>query len=822
MTIKPHKPTVSAIVEPTASQHAFWIYSGSTSESDPAVLVVRFTLCPIADTECLQRAWELTVSQHDMLRASLNPNKNGEPLLVIRKSVASEIHFLGPDEHPDISISLSKAPVHMLHCRVNGDGSCEFVWHCHHALLDGWSAQLVINDLVENYAGLLVSGEQYKPGQRDYLEVHRKMHHLDDSDSVVFWQNLLRGYQESAVMSSSAIEARNDKIEFHELPLLKPEQTAMLQSLCRQSGVTAATVMQFMWGYAVGKLCNRSDVVIGVAVSGRPPTMPGIDKIAGCFSTVAPSRIKLRASETVESHLKQLQIQLFEAAGHQHLGMMSILEQADPSCGNRLFDSLLVIENLPRQNVSDEPHRPLVSHYKSGVVSSYPLTLTLIPGEQWVLRCDYRSDKFSLTWVNTLADYLVMVAASMLQNWRTPLVSVGEVSESLLPSHPNKGILTARNSTGMTRDKLFESLDGPINNTELEILALWEEVLNIRPLSMGSRFFDVGGNSLLAVKLIQKVSSNLDRQIPAALFLENPTPRQCAQRVLLPGEEPPFIPSLFPLKPARTPSKATLYCLHAGGGHAMFYREFARNLPDDIACYALQPKGIDGIEPPITNISEMATQYLNEIKTLQPTGPYHLLCYCFSGALMLEMAKQLQQKNEVIGQLIVADAPAPIPATHLMSKFGWGAFIVYELAVQGRWDLLWKAAKPKIRKRIGVNHQSNQKDERKFKTLAAVQQACVTSFKGYRATTTDLQLTFLNAGSENPESSQAVYMRQWRILAPNSVDYPLVGDHRYLFDLPDVKETASVVSDILDVPVTGVGDINEPEVLGMMSEKIPL
>ncbi len=822
MTIKSHKPIVSAIVEPTASQHAFWIYSGSAPEYDPAVLVVKFTLCRITDTKCLERAWEMTVAQHDMLRASLNPDKSGEPLLVIRESVACEIYYLSLDENPQISIKLSKAPVHKLHCRVNSNGSCEFTWHCHHALLDGWSAQLVIGDLVNNYAGLLASGGQYQADHRGYLDVHRKMHRLDVSDSIVFWRNLLSDYQESAVLTSPMIETQNEKIEIHELPLLSSDQTATLQSLCKRSGVTAATMMQFLWAYAVGKLCHRSDVVIGVAVSGRPPMMPGIDKIVGCFSTVAPSRINLRVDDTIEAHLKRLQVQLFEASEHQHVGMMSILEQADPSCRSRLFDSLVVIENLPRQAGSDESNSPLVSNYKSDVVSSYPLTLTLIPGEQWMLRCDYQSNKISGDWISALTEYLVALAVSMLQHWKLPLLGVSEISDAQLPSHPDIGILTARNSSGMAREKLFESLDGPINNTELEILALWEEVLNMRPLSMGSRFFDVGGNSLLAVKLIQKVSHALDRRIPAALFLENPTPRQCAQRVLLPGEEPPFIPSLFPLKAKKKSNAATLYCLHAGGGHAMFYREFARKLPDNIACYALQPKGIDGLEPPITNISEMAAQYLDEIKCLQPTGPYHLLCYCFSGALMLEMVKQLQQKNEIIGQLIVADAPAPIPATHLMASLGWRAYIGYELAMQKRWDLLWQAVAPKIRKQFRGYQKADETHEGGFKTLAAIQQACEQSFKSYRATATDLQLTFLNAGSESPEDSQAVYMRQWKKLAPNSVAYPLVGDHRYLFDLPDVKETASVVATILSEPVAGVTKYNAPVVDGLFSEKVPL
>ena len=244
----------------------------------------------------------------------------------------------------------------------------------------------------------------------------------------------------------------------------------------------------------------------------------------------------------------------------------------------------------------------------------------------------------------------------------------------------------------------------------------------------------------------------------------------------------------------------------------MFYRDFALSLSSNTPCYAIQPKGIDGQEAPLTDIKKMAAHYIEEIRSVQPNGPYNLLCYCFGGALMLEMAHQLEQKNESVGHLIVADAPAPVPASHPMAYFGWHIFLLYEFIAQKRWSLLASAVKKQFKKlSSGAASETSRNDQPK--TLAAVQAACVTGFKQYRAHPTDLTVTFLNAGHGDDENTSACYMRNWKFLTPRRRDYLLSGDHGFIFDQPNVIETARVVDEILRTSATNVSqrvDYAEP------------
>jgi len=790
---------VSDILQPSALQRAFWIYSGSGAD-DPAILTVRFSVAGFMGAASLQAAWDATVSQHEMLRATINEDKSNEPLLVVREHLKQKIAYLTSDDLPTISLSLSEAPAHKLYCRVTSPDSRTFYWHCHHALLDGWSAQIVLRDLLANYEQVS-NGETPKVSEEtQYLPVHRQLQQIDNNRSSCFWEKKLHGFLQPRLLTHAASASSSRNQISMENEVLDANLAKTINLLCRKSNVTFATALQALYLYFMGLLCHGDDVVIGVAVNGRPAHIKNIDTVVGCFSTVVPIRLKLDPAKSFEQHIKKLQAELFEAADHQHLGLNSILDQAEPACQSKLFDSLLVIENFPLQqpaNASDKAGALEITHFSSDIVSSYPLTVTLIPGESWRIRCDFDPDRISRGWMMSMQQSLTNLITRLASDWTTPLESLSENLQQLVPQHPDSRALKNRNSHYTLREELFDTLEGPRDQTELDVVALWEEILHLRPISMDDKFFDLGGNSLQAIRLIEKIYQQSGCRLSASIFLTNPTVTMCTEEIARLGKGSSAVQCLVPLKSSGLSSP--LFCLHAGGGHAMFYRDFALNLPADVPCYAIQPKGIDGQVAPLTDIKKMAAHYIAEIKKVQPNGPYNLLCYCFGGALMLEMACQLELNDESIGHLIVADAPAPVPATHPMAYCGWRAFLLYEFIVQKRWVLLAGAAKTLLKK-FSYRVTSDNSQSSRPKTLAAVQQACVTGFQQYRARPTQLAVTFLNAGHENENNISSCYMRNWETLTPNRRDYKLNGDHGFIFDQPGVVETARVVAEILDTP----------------------
>jgi len=111
--------------------------------------------------------------------------------------------------------------------------------------------------------------------------------------------------------------------------------------------------------------------------------------------------------------------------------------------------------------------------------------------------------------------------------------------------------------------------------------------------------------------------------------------------------------SLVTIQPAG--SRPPLFCMHPHGGNVLIYRDLSRYLGSDQPFYGLQSQGLDGRCPPLTRIEDMAAQYVKEIRTVQPHGPYFLGGYCLGGAIAFEVAQQLRAKGEQIALLALFD-----------------------------------------------------------------------------------------------------------------------------------------------------------------------
>jgi surfactin synthase thioesterase subunit len=108
--------------------------------------------------------------------------------------------------------------------------------------------------------------------------------------------------------------------------------------------------------------------------------------------------------------------------------------------------------------------------------------------------------------------------------------------------------------------------------------------------------------------------------------------------------------------PIRTQgSRPPFFCVHPGGGLSWCYMPLARFVPEDLPLYGLQSPGFDGDTPLPGSVTEMATHYIERIRAVQPTGPYHLLGFSFGGIAAHEMAVQLQDAGESVAALVIMD-----------------------------------------------------------------------------------------------------------------------------------------------------------------------
>ncbi|EYF03728.1 non-ribosomal peptide synthetase [Chondromyces apiculatus] len=253
-----------------------------------------------------------------------------------------------------------------------------------------------------------------------------------------------------------------------------------------------------------------------------------------------------------------------------------------------------------------------------------------------------------------------------------------------------------------------EAPTAPRDTLELELVQIWEDLLDVRPIGVHDDFFTLGGHSLLAVRLEARIRQRLDRDVPVSTLFQAPTIDQLARK--LRQQAPPLPRSpLVAVQPRgeRTP----FFCVHPVGGSVLCYVDLARRLGLDRPFYGLRSPGLHGERAPCEDISEMAALYLEAMRERQPRGPYLLGGWSMGGSIAFEMARMLLAEGEHVALLALIDSHALAPVdlrdgiddTTLVSLF------VLDLARQAgaslpSWGAALDGAEPAQRPALVLDH----------------------------------------------------------------------------------------------------------------------
>ena len=216
--------------------------------------------------------------------------------------------------------------------------------------------------------------------------------------------------------------------------------------------------------------------------------------------------------------------------------------------------------------------------------------------------------------------------------------------------------LPAPDWTGRAADLPY---DAPQSETERIVLEIWRDVLGIERIGRDDDFFAIGGRSRLAAQVFARIADRYGTVLPLATFLAAPTIAELAR--ILDGERAADDPAatLIPINPWQGGAVAPLFCVHPIGGHVLTYRDLARRLGPAIPFYGLQAQGFDGRSQPLDSVEAMAGRYLDEIRKVQPRGPYALAGFSFGGIVALEMARRLVRSGERVRLLALLDTECP-------------------------------------------------------------------------------------------------------------------------------------------------------------------
>jgi thioesterase domain-containing protein/acyl carrier protein len=210
----------------------------------------------------------------------------------------------------------------------------------------------------------------------------------------------------------------------------------------------------------------------------------------------------------------------------------------------------------------------------------------------------------------------------------------------------------------------------PRDLLELQLIRVWEEVLGIENVGVMDNFFEIGGHSLLAIRLVNRIQQFTGVKLPLASLFQAPTVEQLASLMRRDGWTVPTS-ALVAIQASGT--KPPLFFVPGNMGNVFTdLGELARNLRSDQPFYGLQ----DSVENPI-QVAALAEHYVEAIRAVQPQGPYLLGGICSGGLVAYEMAQQLHKHGQQVALLALVESYLFEPG--LRTYFGLAASLVGQL-----------------------------------------------------------------------------------------------------------------------------------------------
>jgi amino acid adenylation domain-containing protein len=222
-----------------------------------------------------------------------------------------------------------------------------------------------------------------------------------------------------------------------------------------------------------------------------------------------------------------------------------------------------------------------------------------------------------------------------------PLTANGKVDRMSLPE--------VEKSNAFTRG----SYTGPRDSVEQRLSKIWMELLKVDQVDVRDDYFELGGNSMVAVLLFLRIEKEFGHKLPLTTLFRASSLESLAAEI----RRASATDSSGSLVPMRTEGDRSPLFL-VSRLHGLGYSALVNHLPPDRPVYGLQPPGLDGSGNILSRVEDLAAFYIERIRSVQAAGPYCIGGYSFGGFVAYEIAQQLELSGEPVSLLVLVDAEA--------------------------------------------------------------------------------------------------------------------------------------------------------------------
>ncbi|NIL78735.1 non-ribosomal peptide synthetase [Rhodococcus sp. B10] len=343
-----------------------------------------------------------------------------------------------------------------------------------------------------------------------------------------------------------------------------------------------------------------------------------------------------------------------------------------------------------------------------------------------------------------LPGYMVPTVVQMLDE--VPLTPVGKLDTASLPK-PDFA----------SRRRRYRAPRTPI---ELLVVDAFSEILGVVDVGADDSFFDLGGNSLVATRVVTRINAALPSPVSLRDLFESPTAATLATRIDdgdTGSESTPF-DTVVPLR--RGDTEAPLFCIHPASGMAWSYAGLAAMLGTDRTVYGIQAPELAGVATTSTHLDDVIDRYLAEIRAVQPQGPYNLLGWSYGGFVAHGVAARLQAMGQEVSLLAMLDSDVDAcelePPNPLTTGEFFGEFAPV-LGIDGvTSEITADDAAMRVRETVGVPVEAQHVDR-----LATAYNNALRLLVGYRPPVFDGDVLFFSARDSHAAETWRTYVTGW-------------------------------------------------------------
>ncbi|WP_051852780.1 non-ribosomal peptide synthetase [Streptomyces aureocirculatus] len=487
-----------------------------------------FHLSGRVDPERMRRAGQALLERHPNLGVAFVAGEHGETVQLAPHKVELDWRVLDLDGAGDLEAFLAAdraahfdpavPPLIRLALARTAPDRAELVLTAHHTLFDGWSLPLLTRDLLRLYAA--DGAPTDLPPVRDYADFVTWLAAQDREASARAWAEELDGLDGPTLLAPRSAADEAEGVRRVELDL-GFDTAQRLARRAAESGVTLNTVVQGAWALLLAHLTGRRDVVFGATVAGRPDALPGADRMIGLFINTVPVRVPCPAASTVAQVLVDLQDRQGRLMDHHYYGLADIQEATGHTT---LFDTLIGFESYPVDRVAlaeaDAAAGIEVTGMRPYYGSHYPVTLNAGAEPYLQLSLDHPLGQLAHGTVELIAARLVRVLEHIADDPHTrvgTLDALDTAGRDRLRALLHTGPRLSEPPAGEAGSVRYRA---PRTTREESLCVLFAHILEVDRVGIDDDFFELGGNSLRAIKLVTQIRADLHLEVPIRTLFE--------------------------------------------------------------------------------------------------------------------------------------------------------------------------------------------------------------------------------------------------------------------------------------------------------------